>query len=281
MFLIGRVRPAFRTSFASLLVVASAALVLTTAGCAATRGYDDVLRNRTSCDSCRGSDWTLYREMSSGTLKRCDPACACAEKPALGCATTDAYPKDAKPGEAWCRVVIPARYENVREPIETSCAEVRRVWVAPVTEIRLHRVCVSPASDEVIRTPGATRTDVMCCEGSPARTQTRTVTVQGPCGCETRCETVTIPAKNCTTKREVCIQAPGRHAVTMPASYVEDPCVVEIVPGHWIEEPTPAVVEMRERIVCLSPERVEWRRNPNCAVPVSPPYSSCVPATKR
>jgi hypothetical protein len=258
-----------------------------TTGCAATREYDDVLHNRNTCNSCEGSDGHLLREMASG----CNPCkdagpCGCATPAATcGCGTapgsTDAFPAGAKPGEAWCRVVIPARYETIREPVQTACASVERDWVPPVTRLVLRPVLVAEACDEVIRTPGATRLDVMCAEGCPARTETRMVTEQGPCGCTTRCETVRIPATTCQTTREVCIQAPGRHEVHTPAQYVQEPCLVEVSPGRWVDRPRPAVVEMRTRVVCTSPERIEWRRNPSCEVPVVPSNSPCLPASKK
>ena len=259
------------------------------AGCAAMHEYDDVVYNRSHCDSGRcGAPWGLYRDMSSGR-NPCggDGACGCRPKPACApaCAPRPACdpcgrPVSAAPGAfhvgarlgeasgaARCQNVIPARQTTVVEPVTTACASVDRVWVPPVTEIRLRRVCVRPASEEVISTPGATRMDVMCAEDCPARTELRTVTEKGPCGCTTRCEPVTIPATTRTTRREVCIQAPGRHVVSMPAEYVEEPCLVEVKPGRWVDVPRPAVVEMRARLVCESP-----------AAPVAAP---CAPAARR
>lgn len=272
------------------------------AGCAAMHEYDDVVLNRNHCDSGQcGAPWGLYRDMTSGRnpcagdtcgcrpKPVCAPACApaCPPKPACGpsgrpvSVAPDAFPADAKPGEAWCRVVTPARQRTVVEPVTTVCAGVDRVWVPPVTEIRLRRVCIAPATESVICTPGATRTDVICAEACPARTEMRTVTEQGPCGCTTRCEPVTIPATTCTTKREVCIQAPDRRVVTTPAEYVEEACLVEVTPGRWVEKPRPAVVEMRSRLVCEAPERVEWRRNPNCEVPAPTVVAPCAPASRK
>jgi len=256
------------------------------AGCAAMHEYDDVLLNRNRCDPGRcGAPWDLYRDMSSGRNPCADDACGCRPKPACApaCAPTPAcdpcgrpvagapaaFPPNAKPGEAWCRVVVPAEQKTVVEPVTTVCAGVDRVWMPPVTEIRLRRVCVRPATQDVIRTPGATRTDVICAEGSPARTELREVTDCGPCGRTTRCEAVTIPATTCTTKREVCVQAPGRHVASTPAEYVEEPCVIEVTPGRWVERARPAVVELRTHVVCASPERVEWRRNPSCELPAA------------
>ena len=82
--------------------------------------------------------------------------------------------------------------------------------------------------------------------------------------CVTRCVEVSIPATDCTTRRDVCIQAPGRHVVRTPEQFIGEPCLVEVTPGRWVDKPIAPVVEMRTRIVCVSPERVEWRRNPSC-----------------
>ncbi len=263
-------------------------------GCAGMHEYDDVLHNRNRCNPCEGSNWDLYRDMSS----RCNPcegdgacgcrpaAAPCAPRPVCaprGCASTSGFapggdfPADAKPGEAWCRVVIPAKYETIREPVPTICAGVERDWVPPVTRVQFRSVCAVAASDQVVRTPGASRTDEMCAEGCPARTQTRTVCEQGPCGPVTRCETVTIPATMSTTRREVCVHPPGRHEVRTPAQYLKDPCLVEVTPGRWVDRPIRPVVEMRTRVVCVSPERVEWRRNPTCEVPGAPAATPLVP----
>ena len=276
----------------SILALSLGLALAVVPGCAGMHEYGDVIHTRTACDSGEGAPWKLNREMSS----RCNPcdragACGCApaEAPCApkacgarkGCAAIDAYPADAKPGEAWCRVVIPAKYETIREPVQTVCASVEQDWVPPVTRIQLRPVCAVAACDDVIRTPGATRMDVMCAEGCPARTETRSVCVKGPCGPETRCETCTIPATTCTTNREVCIRAPGRHDVRTPAQYIQDPCVVEVTPGRWVDRPVRPVVEMRTRVVCVSPERVEWRRNPTCEVPVVPSSSPCASASKK
>jgi len=276
----------------SLAVVLAVGLL---AGCTAMHEYDDVLRNRNGCDAGEcGAPWALYRDMASGRNPcggdscgcPAKPACApaCAPKPACGpcgrpvtVVAPDGFPAGAAAGETWCRVVVPARQRTVVEPVTTVCARVDRGWVPPVTEIRLRRVCAVPATEMVIETPGATRTDVMCGEGCPARTEMRTITEQGPCGCTTRCEPVTIPATTCTTKREVCIAIPGRHVVTTPPVYVEEPCVVEVAPGHFVDEPRPAVVEMRAHVVCDAPERVEWRRNRECELPHAPVVAPSAP----
>ena len=273
-----------RRVLSSLSGALSVGLVLVFAsGCTSTREYDDVIHNRNGCISCGESPGASLRDMASGRSPCADAGpCGCAAPPAAcGGAAADAFPAGAKPGEAWCRVVIPAKYETIREPVQTVCASVVHEWVPPVNRTEFHRVLAVPACDDVIHTPGATRTDVMCAEGCPARTETRTVCEQGPCGSKTRCETVTIPATNCTTAREVCIQAPGRHEIHTPDQYLEEPCLVEVTPGRWVDRPVPAVVEMRTRVVCVSPERTEWRRNPNCQVPAVRSCSPCVPASKK
>ncbi len=267
------------------------------AGCAAMHEYDDVLYNRNHCDPGQcGAPWGRYREMMSGRNPCAGDACgcpkpacapACAPKPAcdpcgrpISAAPSD-FPPNARPGEAWCRVVIPAEEKTVVEPVTTVCAGVDREWVPPVMETRLRRVCVAPATEEVIVTRGATRMDVMCAEGCPARTEVREVVEQGPCGPTKHCETVTIPATTSTTRRDVCVQSPGRHVVSSPAVYVEEPCLVEVVPGHWVERARPAVVEMRSRLVCVTPERVEWRRNPDCELPAARAAAPVAPAARK
>lgn len=202
-------------------------------------------------------------------------ACGCAA-PACSTPLPD-RPPAARPGEAWCKVLVPARYETVTEEIETVCPSVRREWVPPLMETRVIPVVVQPASTEVIRTPGATRTDPVCTELCPARTETRVTVSKDACGCGTKtCETVHVPAVNGVRTREVCVQAPGTEVVTIPAQVSAEVCEVEVRPGYWRETKLPGVKERRSHVVCVSPERWEWQRNPSY-VPPAPPPPACAP----
>ncbi len=202
------------------------------------------------------------------------------------CATPDRAtglsdrPPGAKPDEVWCKVLIPAVYETITEDIETVCPSVQRSWVPPVMETRVIPVIIEPACTQVIRTPGATRVDAICTEVCPARTETRVVVHRDACGCGVKsCETVHVPAVMGTRPREVCVQAPATEIVHTPAVLSANVCQVEVRPGYWEETRMPGIRERRSRIVCTSPERWEWQRDPACGVPAPPP-PPCLPTTR-
>lgn len=195
----------------------------------------------------------------------CDPCAGRGETPA-------GAPPEAKAGEAWCRVWIPAVYETVYEDVVAQCASTRRLWVPPVTEQTTHEVCVRPACAREVYIPPVSRTETYCCVIEPARTECR---MQNGCPV-----TVTIPARTEMRTRDICI-APGHTEVVYePAQYETkvDERVVKC--GSWCEVAVPAVVEKRPRQVCRCEGRWEWRRNAHCEVPqpVCPPPPCTPPA---
>jgi len=250
-----------RTLWLGALVASSAGL----AGCQSTRSYAN--------DVC-----TLDCTSKPGTAAACD----C---PPAGCATpTHAIPlperaPGARPNEVWCKVLIPAVYETVTEEIETVCPSVQREWVPPLMESRVIPVVIVPACTEVIRTPCVTRTDGICAEICPPRTETRVVVRKDACGCGVKsCETIHHPAVMGTVDREVCVQGPGTVIVHTPEVVSANVCEVEVRPGYWRATQVPGVRETRTHVVCRSPERWEWQRDLTCAVPVAPVAPPCLPA---
>jgi|GEM_PF-4943733 len=180
-------------------------------------------------------------------------------------------PPGVQPNEVWCQVFIPAVYETIFEEIETVCPSVQREWVPPLMDTRVIPVVLEPACTQVIQTPGATRTDGICAEVCPPRTETRVVVRKDACGCGVKsCETVHHPAVMGTVDREVCIDPPGTRLVHTPPVMSANVCQVEVRPGYWRETVVPGVKETRAHVVCRSPERWEWQRDPTCSVPAAP-----------
>lgn len=249
--------------------------------------YGDVMKGRTPCRDCE-RPWEAYGrvmrgENPCGTCGRQADACGCrpacpTPPPCPPVATT--MPAEAKPGEAWCRVHVPAVYETVTEQVTVACATKRELWVPPVYESRVRRVLVEPERVETIELPGVTRSVETCAVVCPERTEVVCRTTTDACGCPKAVqETVRVPAQTKTSLHDVCILPPSSVTVRHPAVYSAELCEVEVSPGRWVTEDVPAVVETVTHRVCRSPERWEWRRNPTCEVPAVPATAPCAPAS--
>jgi hypothetical protein len=197
-------------------------------------------------------------------------------------------PPQACPGEAWCRVLIPAQYETVWETVQLQCESCRCEWVPPVYETRVSEVCVRPACAREVYTPPVSRTIEECVEVCPKRTEMQRVCCPAdPCPnpCAPRqadCwAQVEIPAQTTRVCREVCVSPAGTHTVYEPPLYetVAESCVV--TPGYWRTVNVPAVYDRVCHQVCKCPARWEWRRNTTCTVPTPcAPPSPCVPSVR-
>ncbi len=294
-------RPSVRGAFALAAVALFSLAGCTAANRGPNREYVEIMKGRQPCNCDEKKPWCDYLGVMKGQMpcpssgrSTCSPDCGCAPKAACGCGPISAVssgvssgvpsaamPAGAKPGEAWCRVQVPAVYKDVTEQVTTVCATTTQVWVPPVYETKVKRVLVQPACTTYLDIPGVTRSVERCETCGPARTETRAKTTADACGrCVTTCETVTLPPVQRTRLDEVCIQSPTRQAVVEPAVYTTEVCEVEVKPGHWDTVTTPAVVENVTKRVCVSPERWEWRQNPTCTVPTPAPAAPCAPATK-
>lgn len=277
------------------LVVAVLAGLLT-AGCVSGRRtspsmgeYGEIMRGRQPCNCAEGTPWCDYLSVMRGETPcpttgraRCTPDCGCPPKP-CGCGPVSAapaalpvgasrmptdLPAQARPGEAWCRVHVPAKYETRTESVVTQCATETQVWVPPVYETRVRQVLVQPARTSVIELPALTRSVETCETCAPARTETVARTVADACGrCVTTCEPVQVPPVTRTRLREVAVVDPSRSVVFEPAVYTAEVCEVEVKPGRFDTLRTPEVRETVMRRVCVAPERWEWVREAACDVP--------------
>src|SRR5262249_53778842 len=71
---------------------------------------------------------------------------------------------------------------------------------------------------------------------------------------------------------------PEHKVVYEPALYRTDAVPCEVKPGYWQTVTTPGVVEKRPRIVCKTPERVEWVRKTCAPGAALPPGAVVAPA---
>ncbi len=299
---------AVRLPVARRLAAVAALAFVALAGCtSANREYGEIMRGRTPCNCDPKSPWCDYLSIMKGqgpcpTSGRptCGSDCGCAPKPACGCPTPGAepvsmapaspgggaplampptaMPADARAGEAWCRVHVPAVWTSVSERVQSYCATTSQQWVPPVYKTEVRRVLLQPARTTELQIDGAGRSVERCETCGPARTEVRARTTTDACGrCVTSCETVTLPPVQQTRTEEICVLPPSRHVVFEPAVYTAEVCEVEVTPGRWETVETPAVFETVTKRVCVAPERFEWRRNPTCVVPAPSVPAPCAP----
>ena len=182
----------------------------------------------------------------------------------------DRPPAEAGPGEAWCRVWIPPVNEMQTERVLVQPARKVKRWIAPVYGKRMKVVCGRPAeiSEQVV--PGQYGTRRRTIVTDPGHdVWSRVKCGNDPCGCQECWKKDTCPPKTEDVCERVCIE-PSRTVVKFrPAEWkvVEEEYMVE--PGRCEEICVPARYETRARSVCKQPGRWEWRRNPNCDVPVA------------
>ena len=128
-------------------------------------------------------------------------------------------PEDAKPGECYARVLIPAVYETTNERLEVK-PESQRIEIIPARyEVVQKQVEVKPET---------TRLEV-------------------------------IPAKYETVQEQVVIKPATKKLVIVPAVYetVEEEVIVK--PAVTRKKPVPAVFDKVEETILIEPARTEWR----------------------
>jgi len=181
-------------------------------------------------------------------------------------------PAEARPGEAWCRVWIPAVSELKTETVMVEPAKRKKMWIPPEYGSRMKIVCVQPAEIKNINVAGVWDTrsrEIMTC---PERTVTERTRVTDECGCA-QCVTNQrlIPARYGTIQERVCIAPPGERLKYTPAQYkcIEERYVIK--PGFCTEVCEPARYETRTRTCVTQPGRWEWVRRSDCEVPEPEP----------
>jgi hypothetical protein len=204
----------------------------------------------------------------------CEPPAASPCDPCAGgmAARPQGLPPEAKAGEAWCRVMVPAKYEETEEKVCCKPASTNRKWIEPVYEERERKVCCTPARCKTVSIPAeyAEKSEqVMTC---PARTVWKKIPCepdhlkagekQGDCW-----KLVETPAQYKTVTHRVCTKPASCKKETIPPVYKTVKEKVMVKPGSWKCTPVEAQYKMVKRRRMVSPCHWEWRRNEACDVP--------------
>ena len=203
----------------------------------------------------------------------CDPQPACEPcAPVTDPTVQGQRPPDARAGEVWCYVrvpavtrqveervcvrpescrteCIPAEYETQYDTVVVEPARVDRIPIPAEYEDRCEQICVAPARTEWARvdcepTQLAEKEQVGECwtlKEIPPQYETRTTRV---CVKPAGCREVQVPAVTKQVARQVCIKPESTRRIPIPAEYE---------------------TRYREEIVCGP--RWEWRRTTECEVP--------------
>ncbi len=211
-------------------------------------------------------------------LSPCDTPSPCdAPSPCDPCAKADAprpngLPEAAQAGEAWCRVQVPAQFEEYEERVLVTPASTNRQWIEPVYEEQERKVCSSPARSRKINTPAEYGTESDRVQTCPARTVWKKIPCesgdlqegekQGDCW-----KLVEIPAQFRDVERRVLIKAATCRTETIPPTYKTVTEKVMVKPGEWKCTPVEATYKMVTRKRCTAPAKWVWRKNDACDVP--------------
>ncbi len=219
-----------------------------------------------SCDTCAVDPCAPEPDPCAPTPDPCDP-----------CATPVAVQQqpgrpDAKPGEVWCYIRVPAVTETVTENVCVQPATIRKVWVPPVQEEIEEQVCTCEAQVVTETIPAKFKDEVEQYCVAPAKTEWRRVecepTSLGAKEQVGECWTIVeIPAQYETRTRRVCIQQAQCVQRTIPAKYAMQKRLVTTCAGYYKDVEVPAVYETKTREVQVCGPRWEWRRTHECEVP--------------
>ncbi len=202
----------------------------------------------------------------------CDPCDPCDDCDPCSSRRPDGIPEEAKAGEAWCRIFIPAKFEEYEEQVICEPAGCKKTWVPPQYETRTRQVCCQPAQQKCTTIPAVyeNQEEQVCC--CPARTEWRKVDCtpkmleegqkQGDCWM-----LVEIPAKYKTVTKRVMVTPARTETETIPAKFktVEEQVCTKA--GYYETEQVPAKYKTVVRKRQVEPCRWEWRRNKDCEVP--------------
>ncbi|MDA1193934.1 MAG: hypothetical protein O2894_02005 [Planctomycetota bacterium] len=220
---------------------------------------------------CCGSPWGC--EAPDPCTPSCSPCDPCAGG---NSARPQGLPDAAQAGEAWCRVLIPAQYEDYEEKVCCKPAGTNREWIAPVYEDRETKVCCKPAACKQICIPAEYKdeTDKVCT--CPARTVWKKIPCepdgladgekQGDCW-----KLEEIPAQYKEVTRRVCTKPASTRTETIAPEFKTVTEKVMVKPGEWKCSPTPAEYKTNTKRRMVAPCRWEWRRNEACDVPDAAP----------
>jgi hypothetical protein len=230
-----------------------------------------------SCDTC-GVQNTCAPPPCTPPPAACPPACPPVADASL-------KPPDARAGEVWCYVRVPAqtRTETYQECV--SPASCRQEWVPPVTQDVCEQVCVR--QQEVRRIPIPAEYEDKCEQicVCPSKTEWRRVECNpsslGSGEQVGECWTlVEIPPVYESRTTRICTRPESCREEIVPPQFENRTRCVTVTEGYYRNIETPATFETRTREIEVCPARWEWRRTTECEVPavVGTPAPAPTPA---
>ena len=203
----------------------------------------------------------------------CDPAPACAPVTA---AAQGQRPPDARPGEVWCYVRIPAVTRQVEQRVCVRPESCREVQVAAVTKQVSREVCVRPESTRQIPIPAEYKQECYQVCTAPARTEWQRVdcepTKLAPKEQVGECWTLKeIPPCYRQETRQICTKPESCRSECIPAEFRTESETVIVEPARVDRIPIPAEFETRYSEETVCGPRWEWRRTTECEVPFAVP----------
>ncbi|HEY3320470.1 MAG TPA: hypothetical protein VGP72_08390 [Planctomycetota bacterium] len=182
-------------------------------------------------------------------------------------------PSIAKPGEVWCVVTTPARFESVCEQVMVEKASCRYETIPAVYENQCETVCCREESKRCHDVPAVYKTETYSVQKCAERTEWKKVDCcnadlsggehKGDCY-----GLVTIPAKFETCSRQVLVTPASKWWETIPAEYKTVEKRVCVSPESKRRIDIPARYETRTKQVCVDPGHKVWRLT-TCSVPTA------------
>lgn len=198
-------------------------------------------------------------------------------------------PPNAKAGECYAKVVLPAKYKTVEERVLVKEASEKIKIIPAKYEWTSEKVQITPASKKIIPVPAKYKKVVETIEIQPAtriwKTSTNRVaapvskeilvaaklkgvdldsTVPGTCYKE-----YFTPAKYKTVTEEVVTRAQSEKTEIIPAKYEMVEKTIEISPAGKKTVEVPATYEFKEERILVEKEKTVWKKGHNPAQKVN------------
>ncbi|SFV51181.1 hypothetical protein MNB_SV-12-722 [hydrothermal vent metagenome] len=198
---------------------------------------------------------------------------------------TSLVPQNAKAGECYAKVVIPAKYETVDEKILVKEASQKINIIPAKYEWKEERVKVTPSSKKIIAIPPKYKTVVETIELRPAKKIWRTSLKRGAApvskeilvaaklkGVDLKNSTsgtcykeYYTPEKYKVVTEDILIQKEGEKLEVIPAKYETVEKTIEVSPAGKKSVEIPATYEYIEEKILVEKEKTVWKKGANPA----------------
>jgi len=192
---------------------------------------------------------------------------------------TDTLP-NAKPGECYAKVMVPAKYKTEKTTVVVKEASERVTVIPAEYKVATERVKVTEASTKLVPVAAVWGKETETIEISPARTEWVVGNLQSDIevnpsilsaaekgGVDLNTQKIGVcyhehyqPAKFETRKEQVLVSEAYEKVTSVPAKYVRDTESVLIKPASTKLVEVPAVYETVKERVMVEPARSEWKK---------------------